>query len=363
MSDTRAEDFVAKYNPAEEVRYLKEQLGKATREHDDYKKEVGGLRLLFDDLRSAVEALDPPKIDYKPPRKTRVATPVTHVCHWTDWHEGAVQEPEEVEGFGEFNPDILRRRVRNCVREQLEWCELHRKSYRVDVCHNLCTGDFVSGGIHQELLTTNAYPEPVQAVRAGEFLAEVVATQAPHYERVIVDFITTDNHGRLTKKPQAGEAGLNNFGYVVGWYAKERLARFPNVTFNVHAKIHAVVDCGGRKYLLTHGDRVKGWAGFPYYGLDRMVAREGLKRLRRVMRELREPEFDVAASVKAHLFDRVVLGHWHAPLETPWYLIGGSAQGTTAHDHGEGRFSEPIQCAWFVSPKYEFDRTNWLLKA
>ena len=350
------------YDPADEILHLREKLKSTEREHKEYQKETGQLRVLFEELKDTIDALEPPQIEYKKPRTTPISTPVTHVCHWTDWHDGAVVDPDEIEGFNEFNPKILREYLRNCVKDQLDWVELHRKNYTINVCHNLCTGDYISGGIHPELLWTNEYPEPVQAIKAGELLAELIAMQSPHYEKVIVDFITVDNHARLTKKPQAGEAGINTWNYVVGYYAKERLRNLSNVEFNIHEMIFKVVNCGGRKYLLTHGDRVRGWAGFPYYGLERLAAREAMKRMKRALEESRKLEADVAKTTGG-LFDRVILGHFHAPLKHPRYWIGGSACGTTAYDHGEGRECEPIQCGWLVHPGHgEFDVTDWKLR-
>lgn len=62
-------------------------------------------------------------------------------------------------------------------------------------------------------------------------------------------------------------------------------------------------------------------------------------------------------------FDLVVMGHWHAPLEHPYFLIGGSVSGTDAYDHQAGRQAEPQQVSWLVHPRWgEFDRTKWQLK-
>jgi len=340
-------EFKGKYDPTDEVRHLRAEVKRLERELGGDRENRGSLTELFHELLANIDAIKPPKIDYRRPKTTRVATPIVHVSHWTDWHEGAVQDPDEVEGFRQFNPAILRTELRTCVRDQLDWVELHRSNYVVDESRDLVTGDLISGGIHPELLWTNEYPEPVQAIGAGELLAELIATKAPHYKTVTVDFVTVDNHGRLTKKPQASEAGINCWGYVVGAYAKERLRLFKNVIFNVHAVIQTVVNVAGRKYLLSHGSEVRGWSGFPYYGLERKAGREAVKR----MQENR------------NRFDRMVIGHWHAPLEHPWYLIGGSASGTTAYDHREGRHSRPCQCAWFVHPGHgEFDHTNWMLR-
>lgn len=355
-------ELKSEYDPAEEIKHLRDVVKQKDRERLSYEKEVGKLRVLFDEMADAIDALPPPAVEYHRPRATKVETPVTHVCHLTDWHDGAQQESLEIEGLNEFSPVILREYVRNYVKDNLDWLELHRKSYTVNDVHLLLTGDYISGGIHEELRWTNAYPEPVQAIKAGELIAEVVAMLSPHYERVIVDAITVDNHARLTRKPQSQEAGINTWNYPVLRFAKERLREHKNVDFRIHEMIFKLVECGGRRYLLTHGDRVRGWAGFPYYGLERLASREAQKRMKQALLESRKVEADVA-KVTGWLFDRVILGHFHAPLKHGKYWIGGSACGTTAYDHGEGREADPLQCSWMVHPGHgEFDMTDWRLR-
>ena len=348
MAEEHTRDsFKQEFDPEEEIKFLRAEVRRLESERDQYHMEHGSLKIMFRDLLSNVQRIRPPKIEYKKPAKTKSTTPIVHVSHWTDWHDGAVQDPDEIEGFNEFNPAILRAGLRNCVRNQLEWMEVHRTNYRVDESRDLVTGDLISGGIHPELLWTNEYPEPVQAVKAGDLLAELIAMKAPHYNRVVVEFVTVDNHARLTKKPQANEAGLNTWNYVVGAFAQERLRDCPNVVFNLYPMIQTTVDVAGRRYLLMHGDRVRGWAGFPYYGIERKAGREAIKRMIRGIGK----------------FDKIIMGHWHAPLTHPWFWIGGSASGTSAYDHSEGREAIPTQCAWFVHPKHgEFDRTDWRLR-
>ena len=109
-----------------------------------------------------------------------------------------------------------------------------------------------------------------------------------------------------------------------------------------------VVMVAGRKYLITHGHGVRSFLGIPYYGIERRIAKEAMTRLN---------------GVDENRFDRVVQGHFHAPLTHPYFFIGGSANGTDAYDHQCGRKSIPIQCAWMVHPKHgEFNRTDFHLR-
>lgn len=346
-----AEEIKNYVDPPEEVRALRKQLQSARLRLNQYKREQGSLFSLVRDIGDSVVSLAPPKLVYPKPSKQKVKKPVALCVHNTDWHMGAQQDSDEIEGFNEFSPRLLSNRIISprygLVPHLLTWTELHRSAYVVDECRVLVTGDLVSGDIHEELRVTNAYPVPVQVVKAGELLASEISLLSPHFEKVIVDFVLADNHGRLTKRPQHKEAGFNSFNYPLAYIAKKMLLNHKNVVFNIYPKEQQVVSVKGRKYLICHGHQVRGWAGFPYYGLQRKVGKEAMKRMRKNLGK----------------FDRIVLGHYHAPLQHPHYWIGGSASGTDAYDHSEGREADPVQSAWFVHPKHgEFDRTDWLLR-
>lgn len=343
----KARDVARAVDPPEEIRALRLQLQDAQDRLREYKEEQGTVEVLVREIADRVVAMPPPKVVYVQPKAQKVESPVSLVVHFTDWHAGAVQDADEVEGFNAFSPEILQARLDNFTRDVLNWVALHRATYDVDACAVLVTGDLISGDIHDELRVTNAYPAPVQLVEAADLLACQVSRLSACFREVQVHMITVDNHGRLTKKPQHKQGGYNTFNWPLGVIAQERLKAHRNVLFAVYPREMQVVDVCGWKYLLTHGHNVTGWAGFPYYGISRQVGREAIKRMRRQLGQ----------------FDRVILGHWHAPLLHPHYWIGGSASGTDAYDHAQGRESEPCQTAWFVHPKHgEFDHTQWILR-
>ena len=264
----------------------------------------------------------------------------------TDWHYGAVTQKDEVDGFGEFNPDIAEARIERLGEAIIKKTLTQRHGYDVPHLHILGTADFISGGIHQELLTTNAFPEPVQAVRCGYALGALIAMFSEHFQTVTADIVTLDNHGRLTKKPQAAEGGLNNWCYVVAEIAKRHVENHKNVDFRIHAKPSALVTIGPEKYLCFHGHQIKGWSGIPYYGLDRRVAMEAVKRMGLP---------DVA-------FTKLVSGHLHHAVNGMTWNLGGSLSGTDAFDHSCGRHAKPHQTSWFVHDEHgEFDFSRWWL--
>lgn len=337
-------EFKSIHAPEQEVVYLRERVRSLERALDKEQKATGEVREIIAELTQAVEKAEPRESQYRPGKTS--GTPVTHVLQLTDLHYGEVTQKDEVDGFGEFNPAVAERRLNRLGEVILKKTLTQRAGYNVPHLHILGTADYISGDIHRELSVTNAFPCPVQAVGIGYILGGLVAGLAPHFETVTCDMLTLDNHGRITVKYQHAEGGLNNWSYVVAEVMKQHLARLPNVKVNVHAKPAALVPIGSERYLLIHGHQIKGWAGVPYYGFDRRVAMESVKRM----------------GIEEQEFTKMVVGHFHLSVDAPLWLIGGSLSGTNAFDHSSGRHALPHQTSWFVHPKHgHFDWTRWFL--
>ena len=338
------DDFKSEHNPDPEVVYLREENKRLRSAYGHEKKAHGELRETLTDLKLAVAHASPVRMAYRPEKKSD--SPITHVLHLTDLHYGEVTKKDEVDGFGEFNPDIAKRRLESLGQSILKKTQAQRHGYNVPHLHILGTADFISGDIHHELQVTNAFPCPVQATECGYALGALVAMFAPHFETITADMITLDNHGRLTHKYQSSEGGVNNWSYVVAKVMSQHVARLSNVRVNIHAKSSALVPIGPERYLIFHGHQMKGWAGKPYYGFDRRVAMEAVKRM----------------GVKDQAFTKLVFGHFHTATNEKDWQLGGSLSGTNTFDHANGRHCQAHQTSWFVHPTHgEFDWTRWWL--
>lgn len=273
--------------------------------------------------------------------------PVTLVTQFSDWHVGLVTPPSDIEGFGEYSFDVAGRRVANLVGSLARYAETMRHGYSISDCVILCTGDYVSGDIHDGLVRTNEFPAPVQAVKSGLLMASAIQSLAGVFPNVRVEFIAPGNHDRLTKKPQAQAGGWNSWGYVVGSLAKEVLRNQGNVKFNLYPRMQEIVEVQGRRYLCGHGDGIIGTWGIPFYGIERKVARESKARMN--MPEQRH-------------FHKIVIGHFHTALDHEDWFVGGSLSGTDENDHKCGRHSRAHQTSWLVHPEHgEFGFTRWYL--
>lgn len=340
-------DIKAKADPAPEIQALRAERNKLKKELRRQQVTYGDLQSYFTDLKTAVGPValpEPPRIFEQSRDERSVDSPVTAVMHWTDWHMGSIQEAEEVEGIASFSPEILEERILDrLVPEFIEWVNLHRHSYHVDHLVVLDTGDNISGDIHDELRVTNAFPTPVQAIRAAELKAKAMYLLAQHFDKVTVHFIVDDNHGRLTQKPQCKQGGLNSHNYTVGYVFGVLCKNMKNVDIRLYPMHQKVVNVANQRYLITHGHGIRGWAGIPFYGIERKVGKESKVRLH-----------DPAD----RRFTKIVQGHFHVSLVSDWYIISPSVSGTDAYDHKNGRRAEPGQSGWFVHPiRGEFDHT------
>lgn len=317
-----------------------------------YRREHGKLEIFFDQV---IEAIQPVK-ESKPIKfEQRSGTPIVPVLHLTDLHIGAQQDANEIEGFNAYSPEIAEARLTDLTERWLKWTDYQRKAYPINNAAILMTGDFISGDIHEELRITNAYPSPVQVAEASRMVSQVIAQIAPYFNSVTIHFISEDNHARLTKKPQAKEAGLNSLNYLVGKMIEATVAPLSNVKMNIYPMIEKVVEVNERLYLLTHGHNIRGWMGVPWYGVERKVGKEAQSRLHLIMQE--------ATRAREIGFHKYIFGHFHTPIDSPLYSCGASLQGTDAYDHQAGRYANPSQSAWLVHPRNgEFNRINFNLK-
>lgn len=348
-------EFKSVYDPAEEVRYLRAELAKRDAAMSEYKTSHGKLAILAEDIKAAVTPMDPLPMAYSPKQSKGMGRACEMVMQSSDGHHGANQAPNEIEGFNAFSPKIGEARQLNFARDVVASVERKRKSFNIPHLAHIVTGDMIAGDIHEELRVTAEWPAPVQAVEAGKLLAKQIAITSPHFENVTVHFVAADNHARLTKKPQAKEEGLNTLNYVVGEVAKAYTSRLPNVDFRIYPVHEQVINVNGRQYLACHGHGVQGWAGVPWYGIERKVGKEALARLQIIMEEIQ-----LARTIGFHKY---VFGHFHTFIDTALYSGAGSVQGTDAFDHKAGRYSKPSQPSWVVHPTHgEFDRTNWWLR-
>jgi len=333
--------------PSEIEQHLKAEVDSLRAKLAARRVDSGHITDAMNDILAAVKVAKPPVARYTPGKAAPVESPVVHVVQLTDWHIGEVVPPEHVEEFGKADYATATARICKLERSIVRQTDLMRHVYNVDECHVIGTADWVSGDIHEELVRTNEFPAPVQAVKAGFLLGSFIVGLSAHFKTVKVDLLTAGNHDRITRKPQSADGGLNSWGYVVCEIARQHASACKNVSIRVHVALSTVIEVCNQRYLITHGDGIKGTWGIPFYGIERKKQKEAMARM----------NMDIGKH-----FDKIIIGHFHTALNHEHWLIGGSLTGTNEFDHKEGRQSRPHQSSWWLHPKHgEFNWSRWWL--
>ena len=268
-------------------KHLREENKRLQRELDKTASGKGKTLEALDELFDAmavVEALPPIPPLYVAARKDRPTVVADLVLG--DWHTGEVVRADITGGWGEYNYEILERRIHRLVMTFIGHMEAKRTFYDIQECHVFVGGDMVSGIIHDELRKTNEFPAPEQVFYAARLLVWVLRQLARHFPIVTVDMITDCNHGRLSVKREYKEAGINNFDWLVAQGVKLAMSEHSivgvgggTVDINIRTALRTLIHVGGKAFLTEHGHSLKGWSGFPWYGASKLLGREAMRRM------------------------------------------------------------------------------------
>ncbi len=335
MATVKGEDLLKELAETPQVLYLRKQIVELEKQNLELRQTIGAQKELADTIVASIVAAEPFE-DYKYQTPEKTGSPVTAVILFSDWHIGEIIRKQETEDFGEYDYAIAEKRIFTIVDSFLDWVNAMRSSYVINECAVIGIGDYISGNIHQELVTTNEFPITEQTSKAGWLLGECLRRIAPNFELVNVYEVGADNHGRLQKKPQSKQKALNNKSFLVHTIANIYVEKCTNVKPIVPEGMKYIALIAGNKFLIEHGDTFPSWMGFPYYGTVRARDREARKRMNTY-----------------EGFNYRVIGHWHVPnYIADMTIVNGSLSGTNEFDHSQDRHAVPSQVAFLVHPKH-----------
>jgi len=328
----RAPDVVGSgVNLADEVKSLKRRL-KEMEEADTIDKAI--LAVIGKMASTPVE----------PPKWTTAAGGKGDGKHipltiWSDWHAGEVVNPKELHGLNEYNSQIMERRARALVEKTIHLCRNHGPgNYSGAVVCLL--GDFISGGLHPELLRSDELTQMQAALHVRDVLAWALERMADEFKAIYVP-CTSGNHGRNTHKPEYKGTVYTNFDWLIyemliRHFAQDKRIKIDNPPTNeVHFRIF------GQRYLATHGDMLGVRGGDGIIGSIGPIMRGSLK-------------VGKQASSFGRDFDFLLMGHWHQPLYLPGIIVANSLKGFDEYAAKSLRAppSVPSQPLVFVNERY-----------
>lgn len=237
---------------------------------------------LTDLLVDAVErgAKQAPPVIWRPATEILIrpdAAEEVPVALLSDIHVGTLVDAEEMGGLGQYNFEILKRRLDRYQTRIAQAIDLHRRDAKIKKMVVYMLGDMVEGEVifdgqafRIELITVDQLFEGASYIEA--WLLGLLATGLVEEIHVVCIY---GNHGRTTHKKGASKAH-SNWDYVLYRHMAKVLQHETRIKWFIPKAWFALVDVMGWRIYGTHGDTVKSWMGIPFYGIQRHDARTTL---------------------------------------------------------------------------------------
>ena len=314
------------------IERLQSRLRHTERLYKQAVKEKAAVDRLVETIYDAIVAADP-VTPYKATSPVLGEGEHGAVALLSDVHIGEVVSAEETNNLSEYDSEKFVERLHIWTEKVIGLTELRRSRMHVPNLELFMLGDVVSGDIHEELSNTNDVNVVEQVVSAVYHLSGVLLTLCQNFEQVNVA-VVAGNHGRMKRKPYFKAKQISNWDYLIGLMLALNLRNQPNLSWHIPDTHWTVRDVLGTRFLLMHGDGIMSWNGIPHYGIQRMVGR--LMTL--VGRDMP--------------IDRIVMGHFHDPVDTERYHINGNFKGGDEYSIGKMHVSgRPSQTMLYVHPE------------
>ena len=314
----------------DENKRLRAELRGAHREQLD----ADSIRELIGNLAKADTKI-PKWVPQVKPKKTGVEeVPMTI---WSDWHYGETVDIDETAGVNEYNPAIARKRIRQLVESTIDLCRNHGPGNYPGVVVNLL-GDFISGGLHPELVRTDAVGVMPAAIQVRDLLVWGLEQMADEFGKVFCP-CASGNHGRNTPKPEYKGYLEHNFDWLIYQMLIRHFSDDKRISFLVPDANECYFRIYGHRFLAVHGDMLGARGGDGIIGSIGPIMRGEFKTRNQ-------------ASATDRPYDFLLMGHYHQQLWLPRAIVANSIKGYDEYVKNSLRASpsEPSQPLWMVHP-------------
>lgn len=285
--------------------------------------------------------LEVPTFRLSEPSRDEARKPLRDVvAQLSDWHIGQLVTSLESGTSSEYNTRLFLAYLESWAQKTyLSMLNMSRSYYIRRLVFAFC-GDLVEG---HDVFSGQAYhleiDAAVQVVFGADAFARVLLElmgrlreALPWLEFVVV--AVPGNHGKPGGRKGGATPVTYNFDWLFYKWLERELADAPLRAFVIEPAGRLMFETAGQTFLMTHGNEVRGWGGFPYYGLDKADGR--------LMRELGE------------VYGYWLLAHWHQGAALPagegHRLVNGSAVGANQLTRAATLLStSPMQNLHFIS--------------
>jgi UDP-2,3-diacylglucosamine pyrophosphatase LpxH len=267
--------------PAEEISVVNQLEGKLHIANDDNRvlraqlKQMQTqnvtLKALGEQVRQHAQPIPPYDEMWKKRSKANVKE--SAVLHLSDGHHDSVILPHRCGGLEAHDFNIAMARGENLVDTVLDFTQTHMTYHQFETLWVLAYGDHTQGEIQGAVKHTHFGNCMRNCLAIGQFHAQMFRDLARWFPQVKVLYLS-GNHGRrkeVAKKDY--HASWDSWDYLIAETAAAYSADLWNVEFLIPDSFSAVIEIEGHPFCCFHGDDIKGWAGIPWYGIERKTMR------------------------------------------------------------------------------------------
>lgn len=189
----------------------------------------------------------------------------------SDAHVGEDTDAASVQNVASYNVKQYDKRLDRWLEKIMLFKEQDGSSHGLNKLVINFLGDQVTG---ERIFNGQSYnidlPLVDQLFHSLEKESQAILSLAKEFNEVEV-FCVIGNHGRPGRKGDHHKR--TNFDYIFYRILQMMLEPQKNVKVFVSESPSMLIKHGNYHFLLNHGDNARGWAGIPYYGLERMFRR------------------------------------------------------------------------------------------
>lgn len=254
------------------------------------------------------------------------------VLQLSDWHYEEKVDLYDVNGLNEFNIPIAKKRIIQLCNEAKRRIDMYQSFFKSDKLIIALQGDFISGGIHEELMETNQLLPADAILEVQNEILGLLDFFEQNTNLPIEVVFNAGNHGRMTKKQRImTEMGHSLESYM--YHIIEDMYK-GNKRFKFHTQrgYHVILDINGCLTRFHHGHWVKYNGGVSGISLSLNKAINNWNR-----------------SIPVKLD---VLGHFHTSTNLKNCIVNGSLIGFNAYANSiKAEYEEPSQNIFVIEGK------------
>lgn len=253
----------------------------------------------------------------------------------SDWHWGESVDKHQIGEVNTYNLDVAHERIKALVETTCKLLDMVEGQYPGIVV--ALGGDMLSGDIHEELSETNEAPMMPVFLDLYEKCIWMIEQFADKFGNVFVPCVT-GNHSRTTHKIRNKMRNYTNFDWLLYTLLEKHFEKDKRVVFQVPDGPDALFKIYNTRYLLTHGDQMRGGDGM-IGALGPIIRGDHKKRSRNNQIQMG--------------YDVLLLGHWHQLIQMQRLIVNGSLKGYDEYAYSNNfGYEQPRQALWLTHPEH-----------